>query len=71
MSDKSTLLSEKEAEEARERGKRYIASCAIEGIHFTEEELAYLNSLHDERLSYEEFRARVDAWIRKSLKEGR
>jgi len=73
MSEKSKLLTEQEAKEARERGKRYIASCAIEGIKFTDEEVAFLESLHEERIGYEEFRARVDEWIRKkfNLKAGK
>lgn len=68
MSDKSKLLSEQEAKEARERGKRYIESCAIEGLEFPPDMLAYIKSLEEQRLNYDEIRAKLFEWLENKWK---
>ena len=68
MSDKLKILTDKEAAEARARTKRAIASCAIEGIEFTTEELAFIESLENKKLGYDEFRVQLNEWLQRKWK---
>ncbi len=51
----------------RERLQQAVADLAIEGIHMTDDEIAFLQGLNDEGLSDDAFMARVHEWIAQDL----
>ncbi len=55
----------------RERLQQAVADLAIEGIHMTQDEIAFLQGLNDEGLSDDAFMARVHEWIAQDLGSSR
>ncbi len=51
----------------RERLQQAVADLAIEGIHMTNDEIAFLQGLNDDGLPDDAFMARVHDWIAKDL----
>ena len=67
----SAKLSQQEADAARERLAQGMASAAVEGIFYTDEEKALFERFHRERTSHEERSRIIDEYIARKAREAR